>query len=287
MPTIALTTAIDSCALDHDLAPLADACVRAGIDPVIVAWDDSTVSWARFDAIVLRSTWDYTQRLPAFLEWCEHEAVRARLINPPDVVRWNVDKRYLGELAAAGVPVIASHYLAPGTDIHFPDHDEFVIKPCVGAGARGARRFRADEVDQAITHARQLLASGVHALVQPYLQQVDQAGETALLFYDGRFSHAIRKGPLLHSGAYDATPAATDITSREASSAELETAKRVLEALPFDLPLYARVDLLPSADGPQLLELELVEPSMFFAHADGAADRFVAALCQRLDQHRR
>lgn len=284
MPTIALVTAISARHLDEDLAPLADACSQGGIEPAVVAWDDATVSWARFDAIVLRSTWDYTRRLPTFLAWCGRGEVRDRLVNPAEVVRWNTDKRYLGELASAGAPVIASHYLAPNDGIELPAYEELVVKPCVGAGSNDARRFHARERESAIAHARLLLDQGRHVLVQPYLKRVDDIGETALLFYDGRFSHAIRKGPLLRpgQGATRALFAAEHIAPRVPSDEELAVARRVLAALPFDIPTYARVDLLPSDDGPQLLELELIEPSMFFAHAAGGAERFAAALLNRL-----
>lgn len=285
MPRIALATAIAAQALDEDLAPLADALARAGAQPSVVAWDDPTVSWPRFDAVLLRSTWDYTQRLPEFLAWCERVAVRTRLHNPVDVVRWNTDKRYLGTLAAAGAPVIDSRFLAPGDDPGgLPDLPEFVVKPTVGAGSRGARRFVAGERAQAQAHARALLDEGRHVLVQPYLARVDEHGETALVFFDGAFSHAIRKGPLLPRGgeATRALFAAEHIGARKPSKAERAAAETVLAALPFQRPLYARVDLLPGPNGPELLELELTEPSLFFAHADGAADRLVAALLSRL-----
>jgi glutathione synthase/RimK-type ligase-like ATP-grasp enzyme len=285
MTALALATAIPALALDDDLPPLRAACARAGIDATVLAWDDPTVSWARFDAVLLRSTWDYTTRLPAFLAWCERVAARTRLVNPLPVVRWNTDKRYLGELANAGAPVIESHFLAPGDDPErLPALDEFVVKPTVGAGSRGARRFAAAERAQAIDHARSLLDAGQHVLVQPYLAQVDDAGETALLFFGGEFSHAIRKGPLLQRGG-DATRAlfaAEHIGARTPSKAERAAAGRVLSALPFPMPLYVRVDLLPSTQGPQLLELELTEPSLFLAHGDGAADRLVAALLAHL-----
>ncbi len=284
MPAVALVTAIASCVLDEDLAPLAAACGRAGMEPVVVAWDDPTVSWARFDALVLRSTWDYIRRLEDFLAWCSRDGVATHLINPPDVVRWNVDKRYLEELARSGVPVIPSRFFAPGDEIVLPDSGEFVAKPCVGAGSAGVRRFRANERDEASGHIRDLMAGGSHVLVQPYLEAVDSAGETALLFYDGIFSHAIRKAPLLHRDADIGTAlfAQERISARQPSEAELGVAGQVLAALPFATPAYARVDLLPSASGPMLLELELVEPSMFFAFAADAADRFAATLRQRL-----
>jgi O-ureido-D-serine cyclo-ligase len=303
---IALVTAIAAFALDDDLAPLRDALVRAGVGVAIVAWDDPTVSWGRFDVAVLRSPWDYTQRPAEFLAWCERVGTQTRLLNPLPVVRWNTDKHYLADLAAAGVPVIQSVFIEPrpvdarakpgsgpsqrptmsADDGHgehaidFPDWDEFVVKPAIGAGARDTQRYTRAERAKAVAHAQRLLDGDRSVLVQPYLAQVDAAGETALVFFDGVFSHAIRKGPLLArgEGPTQALFATEDIVAREPSTVEFDVAHRALEAIPFGKLAYARVDLLPSPDGPRLLELELTEPSLFFAHAAGSADRFAATL---------
>lgn len=278
---IALVTAIAAFALDDDLAPLRDALVRAGASVAIVAWDDPTVSWGRFDVAVLRSPWDYTQRPLEFLAWCERVGTQTRLLNPLPVVRWNTDKHYLAELGAAGVPVVESVFLEPGGDpAAFPDYAEFVVKPAIGAGSRDTQRYVRAERAAAQAHARRLLDQKRSVLVQPYLDQVDAAGETALIFFDGVFSHAIRKGPLLArgEGPTQALFATEDIVAREPGTAEFDVAHHALEAIPFGRLAYARVDLLPSPAGPRLLELELTEPSLFFAHAAGSADRFAAVL---------
>ncbi|MEO8000627.1 MAG: hypothetical protein ABI644_02040, partial [Arenimonas sp.] len=116
--------------------------------------------------------------------------------------------------------------------------------------------------------------------IQPYLAEVDTKGETALIFFNSVFSHAIRKGPLLQldEGPTDHLFAPEAITAREPSGHELEVAHQVLAAMPFKSLAYARVDLLPSSQGPMLLELELTEPSLFFEHAPGSAERFAASL---------
>jgi glutathione synthase/RimK-type ligase-like ATP-grasp enzyme len=285
MPRIAIASATAAIELDEDLPPLREALDRAGIAHETLSWDDTTVSWSRFDAVLLRSTWDYTQRLPEFLLWCERVSAQTRLINPFEVVRWNTDKRYLGELAKKGVPAIESFYIAPGEPADgFPQWPEFVVKPTVGAGSRDTQRYSGAERGPAAQHIERLLSQGRHVLVQPYLAQVDSAGETALLFFGGKFSHAIRKGPLLKrgEGPTRALFAPEHITAREPSAQEMATARQVLSALPFGPLLYARVDLLPSPKGPQLLELELTEPSLFFVTAAGAADRFVLALRERI-----
>lgn len=278
---IALVTAIAAFALDEDLAPLAEALRKAGAQVEILAWDDCSVSWQRFDAVVLRSTWDYTERLPEFLAWCKSTAGKTRMLNPADVVKWNTDKHYLADLAKKKCPVVESVFIEPGQAADkFPDYAEFVVKPAVGAGSRDTQRYLAKDRDAAIEHAKKLLDQKRAVLVQPYLAEVDTKGETALIFFNGIFSHAIRKGPLLQldEGPTDHLFAPEAITTREPSSDELEVAHKVLAAMPFKSLAYARVDLLPSSQGPMLLELELTEPSLFFEHAPGSAERFAASL---------
>ncbi|HEX4855017.1 hypothetical protein [Arenimonas sp.] len=282
---LALATAIAAYGLDEDLTPLREACEAAGIDVSVVAWDDPTVSWARFDAVLLRSTWDYIDRLPEFLAWCDRTAAVTTLWNGPDVVRWNTDKRYLGELAAKGVPVIESHFIAPGEDpAGFPDFAEYVVKPTVGAGSRDAQRYLREDRPAAVAHVRRLLEAGRHAMVQPYLRAVDDQGETALLFFGGRFSHAIRKAPLLKRGEGPTRALFNDdhLQPRTPSEGEHAVARQVLAALPFGPLVYARVDLLPSESGPQLLELELTEPSVFLPYGEGAAARYASVLWDQL-----
>jgi len=289
MQRIALATAIAATGRDDDLAPLVDAFARHGALAEVRAWDDPTVSWARYGAVLLRSTWDYTARHAEFLAWCARVDALDVLLNPIDIVRWSSDKHYLNDLARAGVAIIPAHFIEPGDDpTTLPALAEFVVKPSIGAGARDTQRYLASQRDAAIAHVAHLLAAGRSALIQPYVSAVDVQGETGLIYIDGRYSHAIRKGPLL---ARDGTPtsdlfAAEAIGPRIASEAEHALAEAALAALPFPMPLYARVDLLPGEHGPQLLELELVEPSLFFATAPGAADRLAEATLRRISQHK-
>ncbi len=299
MPRLALATAIAASGLDDDLPLLLDACRNTGIDARILAWDDPTVSWGRFDAVVLRSTWDYTERLAEFLAWCARVDQLTTLLNPLPVLRWNTDKHYLADLAAAGVPVVASTFVEPdaaplpalqGFLAAHADAAEFVVKPAVGAGSRDTQRYARAEEFAAANHIGRLLAAGRSALLQPYLASVDRDGETALLYFDRVFSHAIRKGPLLHpeTGPTSHLFAAEAITPRAPGDDERAVADAVLAAMAARLGLaaplpYARVDLIRGPDGgPQLLELELAEPSCFLAHAPHAADRFLAALVPHL-----
>jgi O-ureido-D-serine cyclo-ligase len=282
---LALTTAAAARALDEDLAPLCAALAARGIDHQVVDWDDAAVDWRRYRAAILRSTWDYIDRFDEFNAWIDRVQCLTRLLNPPDVVRWNTHKGYLLQLSERGVPIVPTTLVRVGEDIVLPAVDELVVKPAVGAGSRGARRFCRD-LPGAMAHAQALLAEGRDVLLQPYLTRVDQAGETALMYFGGRYSHAIRKGPLLAPDA-EATAALfapEQIIAREPGADERELAARVLAALPFAEPLlYARVDLLRDEDGsPVLLELELTEPSLFFAYAQGSVERYVDTLLAML-----
>lgn len=279
--SIALVSARQALALDEDLAPLSAALRRVGLSSDVVVWDHPSIDWSRYERVIVRSTWDYAARRDEFLRWAEGVG-EGRLLNSAEVLRWSSDKRYIDDLAAAGVPVVPTRWCAAGERLVLPDGD-FVIKPAVGAGSVGARRFAADEHAAAAEHAAQLIAAGHVAMIQPYQAAVDTVGETALLFFDGVFSHAIRKAALLvpdmrmvDGGLY----AAETITRAEPTKAQLGVAERALAAAPGAKPLlYARVDLVPGDDGaPRVLELELCEPSVFLDYSDGAADRFAAAI---------
>ena len=286
---VALVTARAARGLDEDMPPLTAALSAAGAQSQIVDWDDRGVDWARFDLVVPRSAWDYAERLPEFLAWAERVARLTTLVNALPVVRWNTDKHYLGELAHAGAPVVPTWYVEPGEDAGGALDEllaaeacrELVVKPAVGAGARDARRHAREARAEILAHLAPLLAARRSVMLQPYLESVDTSGETALMYLDGRFSHAIRKGALLPSGAPSTSGlfAPEDIVSRTPRADELAAADRILAAAPFARLPYARVDLLRDATGaPRLLELELTEPSLFLAHAPGSAGRFAAAL---------
>lgn len=298
-PRIALATCMTFPELEEDDAPLLTALGERGVDAVAAVWDDPDVDWSGFDLVVVRDTWDYSPRREQFLTWARSLPAVA---NPAPVLEWNTDKAYLRDLQAAGLPTVPTIWLDPARNLtsravhtRFPAIGQFVVKPTVSAGAKDTGRYDANEADQrglAIVHARDLLRSGRHVMVQPYLSQVDTAGETALVYLDGEFSHAVRKGPLLE-GPYRGVEGLfkpEEMTAREASEAERAVADRVVAALPGLVPgagdgplLYTRVDLLPGEGGdPVVLEVELTEPSLFLSLADGALERFADAIVRRV-----
>ena len=285
MTRIALASCAELPGLDEEGQLLLAALRRRGADAEAVVWDGDD-AWDGFDMVVLRGTWDYAERIEEFLAWTDHVASVSRLLNPAPVVRWNTDKRYLAGLERAGVPIVPTQFLEPGDEPRHRFEDvEHVVKPVVSAGSRDTLRLGAHQVDRSRAHAASLLHRNRPVMVQPYLHDVDEHGETALLYLDGRFSHAMRKGPLLTPDMELVADlfAQEDMSSREPSDAEREVAEAVLAAVPEEYGdlLYARVDLLPSPDGPRVLELELTEPSLFLEHHLPAVDVLADAVLRR------
>ena len=229
--------------------------------------------WAAFDLIVVRSCWDYAERRDAFLAWA---ASLPRVLNPVEVLEWNTDKqRYLTDLAAAGVPVVPTAFVEPGQLLALPE-GPFVIKPAISAGGRSSARFEPGETAPAEALAARIHAEGRTAMVQPYLGGQD---ETALVYLDGTFSHAVhRRVPLPPTGERAVFYLDEELGPGEATTAEYAAAARAVACAPGEL-LYARVDLLGGA----VLELEVSEPSLYLAYGDGdAAIRLAAAIGRRL-----
>lgn len=263
--------------VDVDAAPLATALATAGIEAALVAWDDPRADWDAPIPTILRSTWNYALDITGFLAWIDRVARAAPLWNPPDIVRGNVHKRYLLELAARGVPVVPTTLVERGGrgDLAHAGA-RVVIKPEVGAGSLNTRVFSLPaERAEAEAHLATITAHGA-ALVQPYLASVDDYGERSLVWIDGELSHAIRKAPRF-AGDSEAVTGPFPIADDERAVAEAALAPVAARIL------YGRVDLARDDRGrPVIMELELVEPSLFFATQPGAADRYVAGLARRL-----
>jgi glutathione synthase/RimK-type ligase-like ATP-grasp enzyme len=281
---VALATCAFLPDLDEDERLLIPALAGYGVVAEPRIWDDPSIDWDDFRVVIVRSTWDYSDRRDAFLEWC---ARPPRLLNSMAVIEWNTDKRYLRELADAGIPIVPTTWIAPGTEpFDIPDA-EVVVKPSVSAGARNTFRYKHGDEGFVRTHVERLRAEGRTVLLQPYVASVDAAGETGLIYIDGVLSHTIRKGPVLHAHgvATDRLWAPEEISARAPSPAERALAEATLDSLrwPRETLLYARVDLVRGDDGrPMLLELELAEPSLFLGFGDGAAERLATGIARRL-----
>lgn len=286
---IALVTASVSRDLDEDLPILGAALERAGTQCHFVNWHDD-VDWSRYSAIFLRSPWDYHLRRDEFLGWLRGVSRVTRVFNPYDVVEWNSDKRYLGELIAAGVPVVPTRFVGSADETLVLDvldevGNDVVVKPSISAGSHDTLRYRdaSMALGDVVAHVSRIVAAGAVAMIQPYESGIDERGETGMVWLNGVLSHSFRKGAILAvepdmgNGLY----AAEDIDSRTATNDEVALGERIMAFLASRFgtqPLYARVDVIPDAVGrPQLMELELVEPSFFLAYAPGADDRVASA----------
>jgi hypothetical protein len=273
--------------------PLVDALASDGARVAHAAWDDPDVRWSRFDLVLIRSVFDYSQRRDEFVAWAKR--VGERLHNPPAIVEWNSHKGYLGELAGDGLPVIPTVYVEPGERPPALD-GTVVVKPAVSAGGRDSGRFGPATHDQARALVERIGASGRTAMVQPFLPSVETAGEGALVYFDGELSHTLRKGAVLPPDqvapeleglpGLSAAAAMFDpdlVRAAPASDDEVELGDAVVAHLAERFgrtPLYARVDLV-RAERPLIMEIELIEPNFYFDEADGAAGRLAAAIRRR------
>lgn len=273
-----------------DEEPLRAALRRRGTEVVEVPWD-ADVDWSTFDLALLRTPWDYQARPEAFLAWCERCARATRLVHDAAIVRWNLDKRYLRELAGA-VPVAPTAWIAAGpkdlahlrAEISKLDGvlgatEELLAKPVVGANAFLAARFprTVEGLDRLATHV-----AGRDFMVQPYLESVESEGELSLVWIEGvGVTHGVRKVPArgdfrvqedhgARDMAWEPDLAARELADRAIAAAEARP------ALTGTRILYARVDLLVGADGYVLNELELVEPALFMRHFPGVGEALAA-----------
>ncbi len=278
---LAIATCAEVPGLDPEGRLLLERCREAGIDAKPEVWDDPRVAWDGYDAVLLRSTWDYQYKPGAFLSWVG--ARGERLINRPAIVEWNVSKRYLAVLEGWGFPIVPSQLIAPGERFQLPADSEFVVKPAVSVGSKDTGRYGPGERARASEHVGQLLAADREVLIQPYLASVETVAETALIMLGGSFSHAMRKGPMLELGQEQEQGLFREeqMAPREAEPREIELANNLVERFSTEVapPTYARVDLLRAAGGePLILELELIEPSLFLDHNPPAADRLIELL---------
>jgi glutathione synthase/RimK-type ligase-like ATP-grasp enzyme len=286
---IALVTYADQPAITADDGLLAAALEARGARVLPAVWSDASVDWTSFDAIVVRSCWDYFLRPAEFLGWVDRlETSGARVFNEPRLLRWNAEKTYLRDLEMRGVPVIPTRWVDAGAPASLGDirrgtgWSELVVKPAISGGAH--QTWRASPGDEVSDDARLgAMAANITVMVQPLVDVVAEEGEWSLVFVAGAFSHAVLKRPrsgdfrvqIEHGGTFEAvTPTAHVIEQAEAAVRAAPTS-----SMP---PLYARVDGC-IVDGELLLmELELLEPALFFGTCEGAADRLADAVLARV-----
>ena len=273
----------------NDDAPLLEAFRAQGATADLCRWDDESTDWSTFDAVIIRTTWDYMDRLDEFLAWVDRVDDVTRILNPPSVVRDNLDKVYLRDLERAGIPIVPTRWIDPSEsnnleqilrDTNWP---ELIIKPTVGAGASGLGRFTIDQLDEAITHTKAQLERGV-TMAQPMLESIRTTGELSIVLIEGEYTHAVRKIPtegdirvqIEFGGQYSRV---------EPTGQEIDIAIRAHNQVAGDHAplLYCRADLVePTQGNPALIEFEAVEPELFFPMAPNSAVRFAERAIERL-----
>jgi glutathione synthase/RimK-type ligase-like ATP-grasp enzyme len=269
---IALATCKQLPEPDVDEALLVDALRERGADAKLVAWDDPEADFA-VDLCVVRSTWNYYHDVEAFLAWAARTALITTLWNPLPVIRWNVNKRYLGDLATRGVPTVPTVYLEGPVEsaLRALSTERAVIKPTVSAASFETMRVEAGNLAEADALASRI-AQRCEVMVQPYVQSVEEYGERSIVWIDGAFTHAIRKSPRFggeHESVSEALPIADD---------ERALAEAALATIGDEL-LYARIDVARDEKGrPMIMELELIEPSLFLQQSEEALNRFANAV---------
>jgi glutathione synthase/RimK-type ligase-like ATP-grasp enzyme len=278
MSRVAIVTCLGS-DVDPDAPLLLSALADEGLDAHLVVWDDD-VDWAGFDIVVIRSTWNYVDRRDQFLDWAKSID---KLENPFEVIKYSTDKHYLKDLESRGVRIVPSVFCDVGQDPEFPEGD-FVVKPCVGAGSIDAERYRDAEHDRARNHVAALHEKGRDALIQPYIESVDIVGERALIFVDGKYRHAMTKSAMLNTVALDRTSLfrREQMAPAVAEADAIDFALEIFRELDYEDLLYSRVDLVGNAEGWMLMELELVEPSLFLTYDPLTATKLAQAIRARL-----
>ena len=299
MDTIGLLTTDTALVREHDpdTPVLLRGLTEAGFAASAPVWHDPTVDWAAFDLLVIRSPWDYPERYAEFTGWLDRAAGRTRILNAPDLIRWNIDKRYLDDFRALDIPVVPYSFCTTAAEVEAAiaglAPGRVIVKPSVSAGSRDTGLFQPDD-RRAVELGERILAAGKTAMVQPAVEEIIAGGENALFFFNGDYAYACHKGPiLLPGGGYIGGEYTEDITRAEPSGAEIELGRAAIAAIAriaarrgfgedAGQPLYARVDIASrQGAAPQIIEVEIFEPSYFTDIAPEATGLFVEAVRKR------
>lgn len=288
---IAFVTSAAHADLTPDDRLAASALTDAGAEVVAAIWRDEAVDWRRFDLIVLRSTWDYYYHAAQFREWIDvMETTGAPIWNQPSTLRWNMEKTYLRDLERAGVPIVPTVWLS-GEEGHGSDlgalldergWGEAIVKPVISANATRTWRVARSDVSDMSSRVAESMAIG-DVMLQPFIPEIQTRGEWSMMFIDGEFSHAVRKLPTAGDFRVQTTFGGASVADTPSKDV-LTVARRAVEAAP-ERTLYARVDGIESAAGFVLVELEMLEPSLYFRTSPDGVLRFRDAVLRRDVRH--
>jgi hypothetical protein len=269
---------------DPDAEPLQAALSELGARSTLLAWDDPAAEWGLFSHVVVSSTWDGVDRPVEYLAWARRVAAESVLVNPAPVIEWCLDKVHQRGLAAAGVPTVPTAWVAPEDTFSTLPATQFVVKPSVSAGGRSTARYQPGD-PAALAHVKALQEVRQTVMVQEYLARIDEEGEVDLVFFDGSFSHAVSKKPLLHVGEgvvdqpWERMAWAGLVAPSTDQLAVAHLTMKVVEDQVGCSPIYGRVDLVGGDAGkPLVVEDELIDPYLSFDIEPAAATRLAKAL---------
>ena len=253
-------------------------------------WTDAAVDWPAYDAVVLKSPWDYFDRIADFYAWLDRlQLLGVKLLNPLEIVRWNADKRYLRDIEAAGFRIVPTHWLGQGCAFEPAalfekfQSEKLVVKPAVSGGAKNTFALTLPEA-QAQAAAIEKLVAEEDFLVQPFLPEIQARGEWSFLYFGGQFSHSVLKTP--KSGDFRVQQYFGADTVAVAAPAPLHATADQLVARFAPSCLYTRVDGVEVNGELLLMELELIEPLLFLPYEKAAAARYEATLVRLTAQAR-
>ena len=265
---------------DQQLIPL---LAKYNIKAVSAVWDDQSIDWTQFNYLVFRNTWDYFEKETAFNRWLKHiENLGIKCLNSIDIIKQNKHKFYLRELEKEGIKIIPTLFIDKTQNLNLseitPSHwKKTVIKPAFSGGAYQTSVFEIKDIEK-INREYLSIASGKELLLQEFIPEIQSLGETSFIFFNKKFSHCVNKKPMegdfrvqvQFGGQYTLITPSPDLITK---------ALKVVETFQSDL-LYARVDGIIINEELYLMEIECIEPDLYFAMSEGSDERFVQALLE-------
>lgn len=291
MGTVFLVSSLDLIHADTESVYLHEALTKRGFKSKIVCWDDPDIEWEKANLVISRTTSTYFSDPPSFLKWAQRVEETSTLWNTSPVMEWNHHKRYLMQLQKNGVPMPETILIPQNTDkpmdsiLELVPWDDFVMKPCIAAGSGGLRRFSKDSPGLE-THFRNLNKHGFKqvysfgeyefipcdTLVQPYIPEIIEYGEASLIFFGGRYSHSMIKK--VKRGDFRAHPIfGAEVREHDPSDEEIRVGVHCLDAVGYPTE-YARIDMIPTESMPLVIEVELIDPNLFFDHLPETIESF-------------
>lgn len=268
---------------DLDIPYVVEASKKINLDLSFTNWQDQNINWNKFDAAMIRSTWNYVPFRDEFVLWSKKVEKQTKLFNSSEIIEWNTDKKYLNELENLGIPIIPTKYCKNIEESQnqlswaFEQASAIAIKPSIGAGARLAGR--ATNIDQANELLNKIFANNRIAMIQPYVESVDSDGEKAIVVIDGELSHVANKVPALTKGGHGDGAGFVEINEDLVEIFEVVKSKLKF----WNELLYARIDVVKLNNSYVLMELELAEPWLFMKYRPDASIDLLNALMKRIN----